>query len=77
MNTNWTVRVEIELEIYGSIAAPQLGIPLVILFLFCKSVLVKLYQFKYVIYQIEELFKFPVSGPEQIYYIVPLVPGMK
>jgi len=66
MNTNWTVRGEIGLEVYGSIAELHLGLPLLILFLFCKSVLVKLYQFKYVIRQIEELFKLPVSSPEHI-----------
>jgi len=62
MNTNWPVRGETDLEIYGSIAELQLGIPLLILFLFGKSVLVKLYQFKYVIHQITELFKSPVRG---------------
>ena len=39
MNTNWSVRGEIDLGVYGSIAELQLGIPLLILFLFCKSVL--------------------------------------
>jgi len=40
MNTNWTFRGEMDLEIYGSIAELQLAIPLLILFLFCKLVLV-------------------------------------
>jgi len=56
------VRGEIDLGIYRSIAELQLGIPLLILFYICKSVLVNLYQFKYIIHQIEELFKVPVSG---------------
>ena len=32
MNTNWTVRGEIDLEIYPSITELQLGIPLLIFF---------------------------------------------
>jgi len=36
MNTNWTVRGEIDLEIYRSIAELQLGIPLLIIFYILK-----------------------------------------